>query len=128
MNILSILASPLTTIANAFLEIRKIKAEGAVRKAEAKVEKEVRIIQNQADYDTTAMKASESSWKDEYLVIILSMPFIGSFIPGVQDHMAKGWDYVAKAPEWYQWCFYGAIIATFGLRWMFNKKMPSPTK
>lgn len=126
MDFLKVLASPIAAVANSFLEIRKIKAEGAVKKAEAIVEKEIKIIQNEIDYDTTAMDGTKYSWKDEYLVIILSLPFIGSFIPKIQDYVSVGWEYVAKAPDWYQWCFYGAIIATFGLRWMFNKKMPTP--
>ena len=47
---------------------------------------------------------------------IFSLPFIGSFIPNVQDYVSVGFDYLNKAPSWYQWAYMGMVAATFGLR------------
>jgi hypothetical protein len=76
----------------------------------------------ETDYDLAALSGQVSSWKDEYLTILLSLPVIGSFVPGVQDSVVRGWDYLGKAPVWFQTSFIGVIAATFGLRWLFNRK------
>lgn len=74
------------------------------------------------NYDIEALKASGSTWKDEYLTILLSLPVIGSFVPIVQDYVVVGWGYIEKAPLWFQTSFIGVIAATFGLRWLFSRQ------
>ncbi|KAA6233116.1 hypothetical protein FP507_08745 [Chlorobium phaeovibrioides] len=91
-----------------------------LRKIEKQGELDIANQQATTDYDIQALKQSERSWKDEYLTILLSLPVIGSFIPGVQDSVVLGWDYLAKAPVWFQVAFIGVIAATFGLRWLFG--------
>jgi hypothetical protein len=73
------------------------------------------------------MNAQVSSWKDEYLTILLSAPVIGSFIPGVKDYAFREWGYLEKAPLWFQTSFVGVIAATFGLRWLFSRKPVAET-
>lgn len=106
--------------AKAKLEIKKIEAQGKIEQAKA-------LAQIEAEYDNYAQVAMKTSWKDEYLVIILTIPFIISFFTpyiavffGVDltAQLAAAWQLVGTAPEWYQWSFMGIIIATFGLRWM----------
>lgn len=101
------------------LEIEKIKVEGQLEQAK-------NLAQIEAEYDNYAQIAMSHSWKDEYLVIILSIPFIISFATpylalwlGVDltSQLAAAWAAVGTAPEWYQWSFMGIIAATFGLRW-----------
>ena len=108
------------------LEIKKIEAQGRVEQAKA-------LAQMEAEYDNMAQIAMKSSWKDEYLVVILSIPFLLSFAtPYIQmlitdyDLMAKlreAWQAVGLAPDWYQWSFLGVVIATFGLRWLTKQGM-----
>ena len=73
------------------------------------------------DYDLAALQGQATSWKDEYLTILMSLPVIGSFLPSVQDYVVRGWDYLGKAPIWFQTSFIGVIAATFGLRWLFSR-------
>lgn len=106
--------------------------DGRVRIKEAKINAQVarynaeaRLAEKEADaerdWDMEALKQQENSWRDEYLTILLSLPLIGSFIPDIQDHVVRGWEYLQKAPLWYQLCFMGVVAATFGLRWWFNR-------
>lgn len=67
-------------------------------------------------WDLTMAKATEGSWKDEYMVIILSMPFIGSFIPKVQEHVLIGFQYLDQAPDSYKVAWAIAVAASFGFR------------
>lgn len=122
---LQLLVAPVSSWLQARAEQKKIEHEGMIRLAEAKSAAQVamatREITNEGDYDTAAMNQMQYSWKDEYLVIVLTAPFIGSFLPNVQEHVSRGWTYVAQAPDWYQWSFIGIICATFGLRWYARK-------
>jgi hypothetical protein len=101
------------------LEIKKIEAQGRIEAAKARA-------QIEAEYDNYAQIAMRYSWKDEYLVIILTLPFLLSFftpyiaaIWGIDltAQLAEAWTLVGQAPEWYQWSLLGIITATFGLRW-----------
>lgn len=93
------------------------KSQVAVLQAQAEVKRAETQQQQEGDWDTEAVKQTKHSWKDEYFAIILSLPFLGSFIPVVQDYVVVGWTYLDKAPEWYQWCFVGGVVASFGIRW-----------
>ena len=119
--------SPIVSTVNKWQDNRAKKAERRDRIEEAKtVAEETRLttqVHHQGEYDTEAQRQMQYSWKDEYLLVVLTLPFIGSFIPVVQDYIITGWEYVSKAPEWYQAAFIGVTIATFGLRWAAKKMM-----
>ena len=102
------------------LEIKKIQAQGKIEQAKA-------LAQIEAEYDNLAQMAMKTSWKDEFLMMVIVFPFIVSFITpyaavffgiDLTLQLGQAWALVATAPEWYQWSFMGIIIATFGLRWM----------
>lgn len=102
------------------LEIKKIEAQGKIEQAKA-------LAQIEAEYDNYAQVAMKTSWKDEYLTLVLSAPFLISFAtPYIElfveedltTTLTAAWKAVGLAPDWYQWSFMGIIIATFGLRWM----------
>jgi hypothetical protein len=113
-------------IGKGLIESKRAKQEKQLEVDLRKIEKQGELdIANQraaTSYDLAALEASKTSWKDEYLTILLSLPVIGSFVPGVQDYVVRGWGYLDKAPLWFQASFVGVIAATFGLRWMFGKK------
>ena len=95
------------------IDLKKIERQGELDIANQKAE---------TDYDLEALKQSQVSWRDEYLTILLSLPFIGSFLPVVQEYVVRGWGYLDKAPVWFQASWIGVIAATFGLRWLFSRQ------
>lgn len=121
MNLLNVL-KPLGDVVNKWQDGRQKKAERADRIAEAETLGRIALVnkyaEGDANADLEAMRQMQYSWKDEYLTIVFTLPFIASFIPDadVQAAMQKGWENVATTPEWYQWCLMGIVIATFGLR------------
>lgn len=96
------------------------EADAKIRLIEAKVELAKQGQQIEADWDINAQNQMQHSWKDEYLLILLTLPIIGSFIPKIQDDVVRGWEYVGKAPDWYVFSFLGIVAATFGLRWLIR--------
>ena len=99
-------------------EIDKILATAEVKKAEAILRMAEQGQRIEADWDMRAQEQMRFSWKDENLLILLPLPVIGSFIPGVQDYNCKGREYVGRAPDWYKIALLGVIAATLGLRWL----------
>ena len=61
------------------------------------------------------------TWKDEYLLIIFTVPLILAFIPSMVQYVEAGFEALEATPEWYRWLVTGMVVATFGLRWMFSK-------
>ena len=120
-NILSFLSAPLTQWLEGRARIKEAKINAKVAKWNAKARLAEKQIDIEADWDIRALEASKDSWKDELLLVIFSIPFVGSFIPGIQDKVLVGWEYIAKAPLWYQSAYLGMVAASFGLRWWFNK-------
>ena len=73
------------------------------------------------DWDTQAMKNAETSWKDEWFVILLSIPAVMAFIPGLSEYVGLGFAELAKAPDWYLGAFGIAVAASFGFRKFADK-------
>jgi len=61
-------------------------------------------------------KGSQSSWKDEWLVILFSIPLILAFIPGMEEVVANGFQQLEQMPEWYQYSLGVIVAASFGVR------------
>lgn len=79
-------------------------------------------VQIEADWDARAQADMGTSWKDEYLLILFSIPLILSFFPMTQQAVLDGFNILAKTPEWYMFLLTGIVSAVFGLRWLVSRK------
>tara|TARA_R110002072_G_scaffold234331_1_gene391908 strand:+ start:946 stop:1329 length:384 start_codon:yes stop_codon:yes gene_type:complete len=117
---LGALIGPVASLANTFLEgrVAASKANNEVKVAEAKAK--ATIMEKQAtgeiDWDLEAIKGSQNSWKDEWLVILFSIPLILAFIPGAEHIVQSGFAQLETMPEWYQYSLGVIIAASFGVR------------
>ena len=112
--------APLASLATTWLE-------GTVEKSKAKTHAEVALKNAEAivyekkatadiDWDLEAIKASNNSWKDEWLVILFSIPMIMAFIPGLEGVVARGFEQLDMMQDWYQYSLGVIIAASFGIR------------
>ena len=94
--------------------------EGKTAKTKAKAEAEAAVMIKQAesaaDWETAMARASQQSWKDEWLVILFSIPMIMAFIPGLEGVVARGFEQLDMMPDWYQYSLGVIIAASFGIR------------
>jgi|TARA_R110002124_G_scaffold131438_1_gene293666 hypothetical protein len=117
---LGALIGPVASLANTFLEgrVAASKANNEVKVAEAKAK--ATIMEKQAtgeiDWDLEAIKGSQNSWKDEWLVILFSIPLILAFVPGAEHIVQSGFAQLETMPEWYQYSLGVIIAASFGVR------------
>ena len=110
-----------TTIFQGWMGAKKVKAAGKAKIAQAKIDAEIAKIDASYEMDTNAANDMKHSWKDEYLVILMSIPVIMCFIPGLDTQALKGFEVLKQTPEWYRWAFLGIIAASFGLRTWLGK-------
>jgi len=68
------------------------------------------------DHDWEMASINNSGWKDELVLIILSIPMITSFIPWTQAATQAGFDALATTPLWYRTTVMSIYLATFGIR------------
>lgn len=116
--------SAIGSVAKSWLETRKVKAQGQIDIAKAKVDAKVKKVELEAQMDLSAVDGMRYSWKDEFLVLLLAAPYVGCFIPPIAPYIDQGFKILeSSTPEWYRWAFLGAIVASFGLRtWTGWKK------
>ena len=85
---LAALIGPISNIASTWLEgkVEEKKAQSATKVAKAQAEAVVmqKKATGEIDWDLEMARASSSSWKDEWLVILFSIPLILAFIPGME--------------------------------------------
>lgn len=78
-------------------------------------------IQIEADWDARAQVAMATSWKDEYLLVLFSIPLVLSFFPSTQQAILDGFSILEKTPHWYMLMITGIVSATFGTRWLLSR-------
>ena len=114
------LISPIASLAGTWLEgkVETKKAETATKVAKAKAEAVImeKKATGEIDWDLEMARGSQSSWKDEWLVILFSIPLILAFIPGMEEVVANGFSQLEAMPQWYQYSIGVIIAASFGVR------------
>ena len=73
------LIGPISSLASTWLEGKVEKSKAKVKADVAKAEAEAIVMQKKAtgeiDWDLEMAKGSHNSWKDEWLVVLFSIPF-----------------------------------------------------
>ena len=112
---------PIANLAGTWLEgkVETKKAETGAKVAKAKAEAVImeKKATGEIDWDLKMADASAHSWKDEWLTILLSIPFLLCFISDTTREMAfAGFQALEQAPRWYTYSFGVVIAASFGIR------------
>lgn len=106
---------------------RKLQAEIELEKLRGKAEyeraKSQRASESEGrDHEWELESIRNSGWKDEWVLVVLSIPMIGAFIPGVQPYIMQGFAALETTPLWYRVTVGSIYLATFGLR-MWRRDM-----
>lgn len=114
------LIGPISDLASTWLKgsVEKTKANAEAKVAKAKAEATImeKKATGEIDWDLEMARGSQSSWKDEWLVILFSIPLILAFIPGMEEVVANGFLQLEMMPEWYQYSLGVIVAASFGVR------------
>lgn len=117
----ALLGAPAEAVADYFKERQRLKSElklkkleGKVKIEEAKAQMEVRKLE--ADNAWELAQIANSGWKDEWVLILLSIPLVLVFIPDMAPYIQQGFDILATTPEWYRWMIVAIFTAIYGIR------------
>lgn len=122
MNIMSWISdtimSPLTTLVKGWQKRKTARVEHELQLAEAQTLSKIERLKSAQDHtfawERDALK--NAGWKDEFFVIIFSIPLIMCFIPGMDYYVIMGFDALKGTPDWYQWAISIMVAASFGYR------------
>jgi len=114
------LIGPLANLAGGWPDAKTTKqaAEAKLKLTEAEAKAKIMLSEHTsvADWERIMAEGAKSSWKDEWFVIVLSIPLILAFIPGAEGWVVRGFEQLSKAPDWYFYSLGIAISASFGVR------------
>ena len=96
-------------------ETKAAETRAKVAKAEAEVMKVAAT--HEAGWEKIMAKGSQSSWKDEWLTILFSIPLILAFAgEWGRTIVAEGFAALEVMPDWYQYTLCVIVAASFGVR------------
>lgn len=99
-------------------KIKQINAKGAIKLAQTRVDARIRQASSDADsagrLDEIALQ--NVGWKDEFLMMVVTLPMILVFIPSMVPYVKSGFEALEKMPEYYQYMVGGVFIYVFGFK------------
>ena len=81
-----------------------------------------RMAKGEIDYKAKVMESNGQAYKDEFVLILISIPIIllgwsvFSDDPTIRDRIDLFFEYFKNLPYWYQAIFIGVVSAIYGLK------------
>jgi len=94
----------------------KLESELAINQAatEARVGRLRTKQEGDIAWETTSIK--NAGWKDEWFTVVLSIPAVMCFVPGLAIYVDAGFRALQQTPDWYKWAFCLAVGSSFGYK------------
>ena len=105
-------------------QLKLTQVEGKIAIAKAKAQAAVQKQQNTHSWEMAQI--ANSGFKDEVVLGVLLIPYVGAFIPGVQDHILVGFKYLAQMPYWAVGLTVTVFLAIYGIRHKNAGKIQAP--
>lgn len=94
------------------LELAKLESELQAERAWA--EWRVKNIDADSAWETESIR--NAGWKDEFVLLVLSVPLVLVFVPPAAPYVLNGFAILETTPEWYRWLAVMIYAATYGIR------------
>ncbi len=104
-----------------FKQKQKLKYDLKLKTLEGKITMEAakanRVIK-ELDSDTAweLKQLEKQGWKDDWVLILISIPLVLVFIPSMAPYIFQGFAILATTPEWYRWLIMLIFTAIYGIR------------
>jgi len=102
--------------------IYKNKQKTKMLMADAQMNHAQKMASGEAEYQGKLLESRNSDWKDEFILILLSVPIVmlgfavWSDNPEHMEKMQLFFEYFSNLPFWYQSIFVGVIASVYGLK------------
>ena len=123
----NLLIKPLADLAGVFLKgkVEKAQAEANLNLETLKAKSVViaKVTTGELEWNQSMAEASQVSWKDEWLTILVSIPLVLAFT-GQTEMVMEGFEALEAMPSFYQTAVGVVFAASFGIQkltQMFSK-------
>ena len=93
------------------VELEILRGKAAYERA--KTERAAQSEGRDADWELASIQ--NSGWKDELVIIVLTIPLVLVFTPFAPT-VLEGFQVLETTPDWYRWMILMIYAATFGIR------------
>jgi hypothetical protein len=115
------LAAPVVDYMKARQELRHQERKQKAEYAEAVHQRKVELVKMgltaDMNWEMEFARQAETSWKDEYTLIVVSIPAVMAFIPSGAKYVRDGFEALQGTPLWYQGLLLSMFLATVGIRY-----------
>lgn len=107
-------------------DLRLAKLKGQIDLETAKVQAAIAQQEHVQTWEQTYVNAQASSKKDEVVLAVILFPYVGAFIPVVQDYVLVGFQYLDQMPYWAVGLTVTILLAIYGIRHKNAAKIQAP--
>ena len=116
---LNLLIGPVVELAGTYLKGRversKAEVEAKVATSAAKAAVMTKVATGEMEWNQAWAEGAQSSWKDEWLTILVSIPLILAFT-GYDDVVQRGFEALEAMPSYYKTAVGVVFAASFGVQ------------
>lgn len=117
----SLLGKVAPKVADYYIQKSELKHQRELEKIRGKIEYEKAKTQRASesegrDHEWELESIRNSGWKDEWVLVLLSIPLVLVFIPYTQETVLQGFNTLAETPDWYRWMTISIFCAIYGIR------------
>jgi len=112
------LISPATEIVKGWQARKAAKLESDLAINTARTASIIHTLKTKQEGDIAweNLSIDKSGWKDEYFTIVLSIPAILCFVPGMVEYVVAGFNALRGCPDFYQWMLGISVGSAFGYK------------
>lgn len=121
MIISKLLGSFSKVAAETYIQKKQLETEVQLEKLRGKIAWEIALTKRAEasegrDAEWEIARIKDSGWKDEWVLVMLSVPLVGSFMPGMAPYILEGFRILEMTPDWYRWLVLLILTAIYGIR------------
>ncbi len=106
--------------------LKLAQLKGKIDLQNARVQAKISQQNHIQGWEMQSLNLHSRGWKDEVVLIVILFPYVGCFIPGVQNYILTGFEYLAKMPYWAVGLTVTICLAIYGIRHKNASKLQVP--
>lgn len=107
-------------------ELKLAKVQGEIDVVKARTQAKIEQARHIQTWEQTYVNMQRESLKDEVVLGVILGPYVGAFIPGVQDYVLTGFQYLGQMPYWAVGLTVAIMLAIYGIRHKNANKLQAP--
>lgn len=117
----TVLSKVAPNVAEYYIQKQKLKQEVQLEKLRGKAEyerqKTARAENSEGrDHEWEILSIKNSGYKDEWVLFLVSIPMVMSFVPAWQGYVVEGFKALEGTPDWYRFLILAIFSAIYGIR------------